>query len=435
MNKKNRAIFIINEILVLNIAIFITYLIRFGGDLPPGKFQPYFYMAIILTPVSLIIFYVFELLEESTIKNHVLLIEKTIEGATLAYFLLIFIAYFLRIFSIPRSVVVISWAIWIPMEYYSKVFWGRLLKKEEENIILIGKEKEVSSFYNKIKLSIKRYNIINIYQGVKDISRIIKDIEEHDIDAIIIVSPINYREFVEQFLETSPKKVQIKLVPSLYEIKISRPDFTVMGDIPLIEITRTNPSFWYNGAKRVIDFIFSILFIIISSPLYIVIPILIKLSSKGDVIFKQERIGKGKKGFTIYKFRTMYENAHKFGMATEKNDPRITPIGRILRRFHVDELPQLFNVLKGNMSLIGPRPEWEELDSKYGYHKLPFYEERFLVNPGITGLAQIYGSGGLETHPNIKLKYDLMYVYNRSITLDFQIILMTMNRLLRGKGI
>ena len=435
MNKRFKVIVITNEILVLNIAIFITYLIRFGGSLPPGKFQPYFYMAIILTPVVLIVFYIFELFEQEIIKNHILLIEKTIEGATLSYFLLIFIAYFLRIFSIPRTVVVISWALWIPMEYYSKIFWERFLSKKLERIILIGKEKEISSFISKIKLSPKRYEIESIYQGIKDIPDIIKDIEKSNIDAIVIVSPINYREFVERFLSISKKKVQINLVPSLYEIKISRPDFTVMGDIPLIEITRTNPSFWYDGVKRVVDFLFSILFIIITFPLYIIIPMVIKLNSKGGVIFKQKRVGKNKKEFTIYKFRTMYENAHTFGLATEKNDPRITSIGKILRRFHIDELPQLFNVLKGDMSIIGPRPEWKELDSKYGYQRLSFYEERFLVKPGITGLAQVYGSGGLETHPEIKLKYDLMYVHNRSITLDLQIVLMTLNKLLKGKGI
>ena len=435
MNKRFKVIIITNEILVLNIAIFITYLIRFGGSLPPGKFQPYFYMAIILTPVVLIVFYIFELFEQEIIKNHILLIEKTIEGATLSYFLLIFIAYFLRIFSIPRTVVVISWALWIPMEYYSKIFWERFLSKKLERIILIGKEKEVASFINKIKLSPKRYEIENIYQGIKDIPDIIQDIEKSNIDAIVIVSPINYREFIERFLSISKKKIQINLVPSLYEIKISRPDFTVMGDIPLIEITRTNPSFWYDEVKRVVDFLFSILFIIITFPLYIVIPLVIKLNSKGSVIFKQKRVGKDKKEFTIYKFRTMYENAHTFGLATEKNDPRITSIGKVLRRFHIDELPQLFNVLKGDMSIIGPRPEWKELDNKYGYQKLSFYEERFLVKPGITGLAQVYGSGGLETHPEIKLKYDLMYVHNRSITLDLQIVLMTLNKLLKGKGI
>ena len=184
------------------------------------------------------------------------------------------------------------------------------------------------------------------------------------------------------------------------------------------------------NCKRIFDIGTSLLAIAVLSPVFVVIVIAIKLSSKGLAIFKQERAGKGGKPFVFYKFRTMKLNADPFGASPKSSeDPRLTKIGKLLREYSLDELPQLFNVLKGDMSIVGPRPlylsqiaEWSEQQKK-----------RLLVKPGLTGLAQISGRGELTREE--KLELDVKYVETASLWLDLKIVLTTVAQLFRRKNI
>lgn len=186
--------------------------------------------------------------------------------------------------------------------------------------------------------------------------------------------------------------------------------------------------------KRFFDLFFSILGIIILSPLMLIIAIVIKLDSKGPIIYKQERLGKDGRVFKIYKFRTMIMNAEKIGsgLFTYENDPRITRVGKILRKTSLDELPQLFNVLKGEMSFVGPRPpvpyypkRWSEYTSEE--------KKRFSMKPGITGWAQVNGRNEIDWPKRIKL--DIWYVDNWSLFLDIKIILKSVEVVLKKKGV
>ena len=173
--------------------------------------------------------------------------------------------------------------------------------------------------------------------------------------------------------------------------------------------------------KRTFDIIVSILILIILSPLLLGISILIKLDSKGPMIFKQKRIGKNGKEFIIYKFRTMVKNAEKKGTKyrVTRNDERITKVGDFLRKTSLDELPQLFNVLLGDMSLVGPRPTLDFIVNEYDEYQ----KKRLEVKPGMTGLAQINGRQSLSWEE--KIEYDIKYVENQSIWLDIKIIFKT----------
>jgi exopolysaccharide biosynthesis polyprenyl glycosylphosphotransferase len=188
--------------------------------------------------------------------------------------------------------------------------------------------------------------------------------------------------------------------------------------------------------RRTMDLVLSLILIVLSSPLMMVVAILIKSDSDGPVIYSQDRVGTRLRLFRIYKFRSMVNNAEKVSgpVCTYKNDRRITTIGKYLRKWRVDEIPQLWNVLKGDMSLVGPRPEREFLVEMFG-SKIPHYDKRFCVKPGITGWAQIncgYGDS-LEDYIE-KLNYDLFYLKNRSILLDVMILLRTINIVLFGRG-
>jgi exopolysaccharide biosynthesis polyprenyl glycosylphosphotransferase len=171
-------------------------------------------------------------------------------------------------------------------------------------------------------------------------------------------------------------------------------------------------------------------------PLWILIAILIKIDSRGPVIYKQERVGKDGKIFTLYKFRSMYENAEALTGPTwaTKNDPRVTRFGKILRKLHLDEIPQFVNVLKGDMSLIGPRPERPVFVEKLS-KEIPLYRRRLKVKPGITGWAQVkYKYDESIEDVKKKLQYDLFYIENMSLRMDLKIIAYTILHILSGRG-
>ena len=194
-------------------------------------------------------------------------------------------------------------------------------------------------------------------------------------------------------------------------------------DTPFIRTKRVPEKWYYIAVKRLVDIICSALALIILSPVFLVVAIAIKKYDGGPVLYKQTRLTKGHREFTIYKFRSMIMDAEKDGARlASQNDDRITPIGKKIRKVRIDELPQLYNVLKGDMSLIGPRPERPEIEQEYK-ETLPEFGLRLEVPAGLSGYAQIFGK--YNTTPANKLKLDLLYINQRSLFLDFKLILYT----------
>jgi exopolysaccharide biosynthesis polyprenyl glycosylphosphotransferase len=205
---------------------------------------------------------------------------------------------------------------------------------------------------------------------------------------------------------------------------------------PLIDILPHFMPEWERKVKRLMDVTISFIILAAFSPVWLLVALAIKIDSRGPVLYKQQRVGKDGKEFTIYKFRSMVKDAESRSGPkwAEKEDPRITRIGKLIRRARVDEAPQFFNVLIGDMSLVGPRPERpffvEQLKNQ-----IPFYSRRLKVKPGITGWAQI--KGGYDTSiENVrqKLQYDLFYLENMSLRMDLKILLNTIYVMLLGKG-
>ncbi len=182
--------------------------------------------------------------------------------------------------------------------------------------------------------------------------------------------------------------------------------------------------------KRIFDILFSLFTIVIFSPIFVVIAIVIKISEGGPVIFKQERVGKGEKPFVFYKFRTMKQGVDHFGQSPKSGaDQRLTRSGRFLREYSLDELPQFFNVLKGDMSTVGPRPLYTSQISEFSdYHK-----KRFLVRPGITGLSQVYNRSELTSKPSMDLEVE--YIDKQGFWMDIKILFLTFVVVLRKKGV
>lgn len=196
--------------------------------------------------------------------------------------------------------------------------------------------------------------------------------------------------------------------------------------------TVVNNGFYYEFIKRIIDVILAFIGLIVASPIMAIISIAIKLESRGPVFYCQERVGKNGRVYTMYKLRSMYENAEENGAQwAEEDDPRVTKVGKFIRRTRLDELPQLFNVLKGDMSLVGPRPERPIFTYQFN-EQIPGFINRLQVKPGLTGWAQV--NGGYKLTPAEKLEYDLYYIENRTIWLDIKIMLKTIMVVLTGKG-
>lgn len=199
-----------------------------------------------------------------------------------------------------------------------------------------------------------------------------------------------------------------------------------------LDYSLVKESIVYNVYSRILDICLSLIGLIIGIPLVIIFGILIKLEDKGPIIYKQERVGKHGKLFNVYKLRSMRVDAEKYGAQwAQDNDPRILKVGNFIRKTRIDEIPQLFNILKGDMSIIGPRPERPMFTMQFN-DDIDGFINRLLVKPGLTGWAQV--NGGYEMTPEEKLKWDLDYIQNRNIFIDIKIIFRTVNVVLTGEG-
>lgn len=209
-------------------------------------------------------------------------------------------------------------------------------------------------------------------------------------------------------------------------------NFSVNKNQQQVEVEYVEDRKLYENTKRVIDIIFSSIALVFSIPIILITCVLVRLESKGKTIFKQERTGKHGEIFYLYKIRSMYIDAEKHGPKwADKNDIRVTRVGKFIRKTRLDELPQLYNILKGDMSLVGPRPE-REVFIKQFEKTIPNFRQRLQIKPGLTGLAQV--SGGYEISPSEKLKWDLIYIKERNLILDLEIILKTVFVVFTGHG-
>jgi exopolysaccharide biosynthesis polyprenyl glycosylphosphotransferase len=259
--------------------------------------------------------------------------------------------------------------------------------------------------------------------------------QSYGADEVIIVSEDAWQDRLLDALSRWPgERAQIYVVPSPYEILIGRREHLRLHDIPLLEVLHDEPTAGGIVVKRVFDAILAALLLVVAVPVMAVVAGAVALTAGRPVIFRQTRVGKDGAPFTIFKFRTMQREAEQETgpVLASENDPRVTTLGRVLRATRLDELPQLWNVLRGDMSFVGPRPERPEFVCQYETD-IQGYRERFKVRPGLTGYAQV--NGEYHTSAMTKLKYDLSYMYNRSFWLDLKILSETAKVMLTRRGV
>jgi exopolysaccharide biosynthesis polyprenyl glycosylphosphotransferase len=257
---------------------------------------------------------------------------------------------------------------------------------------------------------------------------------EHDVGEIVLLSPLSWRDrLVDRMLRQS-RRPHVSVVPSVYDILVGRVSSGRIHDVPVVEVVKNPRDDLAYVFKRTTDFVIAGALAVLMLPVALVAAIAVKLSSPGPVFYRQRRVGQAGRQFTIWKFRTMLDDAEEESgpVLARQKDGRVTKVGRFLRAARIDEIPQLWNVLNGTMSLIGPRPERPEFVRRFA-EEIPGYLERLQVKPGLTGLAQV--NGEYHTSPAYKLKYDLAYIYNYSLMLDLKIMAETVKVMVTRRGV
>lgn len=328
--------------------------------------------------------------------------------------------------NFPRSVIVIGFVLLVVYVFTWEMICAFISHKLYENgeLVLIGaSERTIQNVKEKINPSLASLDLNLstpiIYSDKLAVRAAIRRKAE-----IFICPDVPEDVKSEIILMCAKNKTVAYIVPQFYEISLYKSRLIHLNDLMVFILDRMGLSFEQRIVKRVFDIFFSIFAIIITSPIMLVSAIIIKCTSKGPIFFKQERLTIDNKPYNIYKFRTMVVDAEAAtgAVISGKNDPRVTPFGRFLRRSKIDELPQFFNVLIGEMSVVGPRSERPEFVSNFE-KEIPGYSQRFAVKAGITGLAQI--TGNYDTTPQDKLRYDLLYIKNYSLLQDLKIIFST----------
>ncbi len=310
-----------------------------------------------------------------------------------------------------------------------------------KHMLLVGYSRAAEEYINKIKANPEwgyevcgilddRVPVGAIYKGVSvtgEIDTLSEVLTENELDEIGITLSLSDYDRLEAIVNICEKSgVHTKFIPDYNSVIPSRPYLEDMDGLAVVNIRRVPLTNLVNRTlKRIVDIIGALVAIILFSPVMLIAAIGVKATSKGPLIFKQERVGLHNKSFQMYKFRSMEvqpAEEEKKGW-TKKNDPRVTKIGKLLRKTSIDELPQFFNVLKGDMSLIGPRPERPLFVEKFK-EEIPRYMIKHQVRPGITGWAQVSGYRG-DTSIRKRIEFDLYYIENWSMAFDFKILFLT----------
>lgn len=391
--------------------------------------------------LGLMIFYITNLYDTNTLRNNIYFYSNLFRSISAASVISIAFFYLIPYFKIaPRTNLFIFILISTGLLTLFRTLFNNVSEKGfKKPLLIVGvnpQSLELAEFIEKnpqIGYDLK-YVLDLAKEGVRNIDEIIK---KERINTIVI-TPETYQvpEIINVFYKTLENRVTFRNLSSFYEQVTNRVPLGAINQIWFLENLSEGSKKTYEELKRFSDLIFAFVLGVVVAPFIPLITGLVKLTSEGAVFYRQKRVGQNGKIFEIVKFRTMRSDAEKDTGAiwTVENDPRITRVGRFLRKTRLDELPQIWNILKGEMSFVGPRaerPEFHDMLQK----NVPFYEERYLIKPGLTGWAQInfhYGSSVGDAAE--KLKYDLYYIKNRSLLFDLGIVLKTIRIAFQQEG-
>lgn len=428
MKKKNElvtqlykfSIYVIDIIIILG-SIYFSFMIKFKFNPPKFNYELVLKIAPWIVFAYLVYMYVFgmsDILKQS--------IGEIIYSILLILLLLMitttFIAFFARGFSYPRTVIIISFFVqFFFLSCWRSIVW-KIKRKVHgvKNSLVIGND---AAEYVSKKIIIKQRELYNIKYICNSKSLNISNFMDK-VDVVFLCNDVELdlkKSVVDRCL-TDRKSIYI--IPDIYEIALLNSKLNKVDDIPILKLKKLGLTMEQKILKRILDIVVSLIGIVISSPIMAIMAIIVKVSDGGKILFKQERVTINEKKFDVLKFRTMVMNAEKLSgpVLAGEDDLRITKVGKFMRSTRIDELPQLFNILLGDMSIVGPRPERPYFVEKFKT-EIPDFKYRTIVKAGLTGLAQVWGK--YSTTPEDKIRYDIIYIKSYSVLLDVKLILQT----------
>lgn len=442
------------DALVITAAYWLSWFLWLSGlvkENDPGtgilSVQVYLIAFLAIVPEYLILYNSFDLYSSKRTAKTVYEIFNIIKANTIGLLAVMVVLYAINIPDFSRGMVGVFYGINIVAESLMRkaVRYGlRRMRRKGYNvkhILLVGYSRAGEEYINKIKANPEwGYEVCGIlddnvpvgavYKGVRvtgEIDSLQAILTENRLDEIGITLSLSDYDRLENIVKACEKTgVHTKFIPDYNSVIPSRPCLEDLDGLAVVNIRRVPLSNMANMLlKRIVDIVGALFAIVLASPFMLAAAVGVKVTSRGPLIFKQERVGLHNKPFQMYKFRSMevQNDADEKKGWTTKNDPRVTKVGRLLRSTSIDELPQLFNVLKGDMSLIGPRPERPLFVEKFK-EEIPRYMIKHQVRPGITGWAQVNGYRG-DTSIKKRIEYDLYYIENWSMGFDFKILFLT----------
>ena len=457
MIKDNQKVFnrllVVIDALITGASLILGYIIKFyilndGPGIGVLPLRDYVSLLVFIIPGFMVLYYRMGVYTPKRTVKRRFEIFDIIKANTVGMAALIIVLYMVvREFNFSRSVMALFYVLNCVLTGLSRVFlrkFLRTIRKKGYNlkhILLVGYSRAAEAYITRIMDNPQwGYTVSGIlddcvpvgtlYKGVgvlDSISSLPKLLADNDWDEVAITLSLKDYEYLEEIVGICEKSgVHTKFIPDYNSLIPTRPYTEDLMGLPVINIRYVPLSNTGNMVvKRTMDILGSLFGIIVTSPIMLLCALLVKLSSPGPVIFKQERVGLHNKPFYMYKFRSMelQSPAEEKKAWTVKNDPRVTGVGKLLRRTSLDELPQLFNILKGDMSLVGPRPERPVFVEKFK-EEIPRYMVKHQVRPGLTGWAQVNGYRG-DTSIRKRIEYDIYYIENWTFWFDIKIILMT----------
>lgn len=421
---------------IIGAAYFFSWYLRFksgffvqdAGVLPA---KTYFSALFLIIPGYLLLYSIFQLYMPRRVKSYRKELMDIIRANGIGFMIFILVLYFIKQEHFSRQMLCIFFFINISLEFASRYLIRTILWKmrkqglNQKHILMIGESQMAEQYMDRLRENPKWG--YQVFAHLKDEEKLERILEGNELDEVVIALRAEDYGKLERIVDVCEKAgVHTKMIPDFGNVISTRPYIEDVQGIPVIHVRRVPLNIMRNrAAKRAVDLIGATVAIILFSPVMLLTVLAVALTEEGSVIYRQERVGLHNQVFYMYKFRSMImqdEEKEKAEWST-RNDPRITPVGKLIRRTSIDELPQLFNVLKGEMSLVGPRPERPQFVQKFR-DEIPRYMVKHQVRPGMTGWAQINGYRG-NTSIEKRIEYDLYYIENWTMVFDMKILILT----------
>jgi exopolysaccharide biosynthesis polyprenyl glycosylphosphotransferase len=424
-----------------NVSVALAFLVRFEGALPRGNWAAVEFLWLPTTLALVACYLVVGMYARHGASSRAELLTMVVRGNALWLFASAVIAYSLREFATayPTAVVFLAPAFNATISYWIHVAWQRVRRHyldagRVRSAVLVGSTPEAKRLVEAASAQHAfQYRFVAVPEDDRalDLARVVR---ETGAEEVILANPnLDTRGLLHHLVQCAGLRVRFKVVPSIFESIRAQSRVTVIAGVPIVDLFGGEVPTIREVARRVFDLALACVGLAVTLPFCPLIALAVKVSSPGPVWYSQERVGLHGRSYRLFKFRTMRADAEAGTgpVLATLDDRRVTAVGRFLRMTRLDEVPQLVNVVVGDMSIVGPRPERPHFVRQF-LKSVPAYAQRYNVRPGITGLAQVRGS--YATSARNKLRYDLVYLENRSLLLDLKILAMTVGVVLRGRG-